>query len=135
MCGAIGTLLSPWERHVYGPYIDAARAQLDETAWEVAWAEGTAMTFEEAIEYALFEESSPSPVSPASEQLSAGAQPPNLTRREREVASLLAEGLTNRQIASEFVISERTVDNHVAKILKKLGLRSRTEVADRMDER
>jgi predicted ATPase/DNA-binding SARP family transcriptional activator/DNA-binding CsgD family transcriptional regulator len=133
LCGAIGTLLSPWERHVYGPYIDTARAQLDESVWEVAWAEGKAMTFEEAIEYALLEESSPNPVSPASKQLSAGAQPPNLTRREREVASLLAEGLTNRQIASELVISERTVDNHVSNIFKKLGLTSREQVAARLN--
>ncbi len=52
-----------------------------------------------------------------------------LTAREREVALLVARGLTNRQIASELSISKRTVDNHVANILKKLGLRSRAQVA------
>lgn len=129
----IGTILSPVEHHVYEPYIDAARTKLDEVEWEAAWAEGKAMTFEEAIEYALFEVRSPNPLSPASEQISASAQPPNLTRREREVASLVAQGLTNRQIAAELVVSERTVDNHVTNIFKKLGLTSREQLAARLN--
>jgi non-specific serine/threonine protein kinase len=53
----------------------------------------------------------------------------NLTRREREVATLVARGLTNRQISTELSISERTAGNHVAKILHKLGLNSRTRIA------
>lgn len=52
-----------------------------------------------------------------------------LTRREKEVATLVARGLTNRQIASELVLSERTVDHHVSNILKKLKLSSRARVA------
>ena len=48
---------------------------------------------------------------------------------EREVANLVARGLTNRQIAKELVLSERTVENHVRNILKKLKLSSRSEVA------
>ena len=52
-----------------------------------------------------------------------------LTRREREVAALLARGLTNRRIAKELVLSERTVENHVRNFLKKLKLSSRSEVA------
>jgi DNA-binding NarL/FixJ family response regulator len=42
---------------------------------------------------------------------------------------LVAEGLTNRQISARLSISERTAGNHVAKILKKLGLRSRVQLA------
>ena len=52
-----------------------------------------------------------------------------LTPREREVAALLARGLTNREIASELVISEGTAANHVERILNKLGLHSRAQVA------
>ncbi len=52
-----------------------------------------------------------------------------LTPREREVLSLLAEGLTNRQIAERLVVSEHTVHRHVTNILRKLGLSSRTAAA------
>lgn len=52
-----------------------------------------------------------------------------LTVREREIAGLVALGLTNRQIADELVISSATVDRHVANILVKLGAHSRTQIA------
>ena len=58
--------------------------------------------------------------------------PASLTRREREVASLVAQGLTNRQIASELVLSEHTVHHHLTRILKKLDLRSREQIASRL---
>ena len=52
-----------------------------------------------------------------------------LTPREREVAVLVAGGLTNRQIAERLVISERTAEHHVQGILNKLGVASRSQVA------
>lgn len=52
-----------------------------------------------------------------------------LTRREREVAELIACGLTNRQIGGRLFIAERTVDTHVGRILDKLGCTSRAQVA------
>ncbi len=52
-----------------------------------------------------------------------------LTRREREVAALIARGLTNRQIGARLFIAERTVDTHVGRILAKLGCASRAQVA------
>ncbi|HLZ95414.1 MAG TPA: alpha/beta fold hydrolase [Candidatus Dormibacteraeota bacterium] len=52
-----------------------------------------------------------------------------LSRREREVARLLADGLSNRDIARRLYLSERTVDNHVHHILDKLGFDSRVQVA------
>ena len=54
---------------------------------------------------------------------------PEVTRREREVLRLLAEGLTNRQIAERLVVSEHTVHRHVTNILRKLELPSRTAAA------
>jgi LuxR family maltose regulon positive regulatory protein len=54
---------------------------------------------------------------------------PPVTRREHEVLALLAEGLTNGQIAERLVVSEHTVHRHVTNILRKLGLPSRTAAA------
>jgi DNA-binding CsgD family transcriptional regulator/tetratricopeptide (TPR) repeat protein len=55
--------------------------------------------------------------------------PAGLTRREREVLALLGEGLTNAEIATRLVISEKTVGHHVSAILGKLGVRSRYDAA------
>ena len=52
-----------------------------------------------------------------------------LTRRELEVAALVAEGLGNRDIALRLFLSKRTVDSHVEHIFGKLGLSSRTQLA------
>jgi non-specific serine/threonine protein kinase len=71
----------------------------------------------------------------APERPSTGARQPGLTRREKEVADLVSQGLTNRQIAGELMVSERTAENHVANILKKLGLHSREQVAASMSDR
>lgn len=59
----------------------------------------------------------------------AGVSAGPLTRREREVAAMVAAGLTNRQIAERLFIAERTAEGHVERIRNKLGVRSRTEVA------
>lgn len=53
----------------------------------------------------------------------------SLTRREREVVELVVQGLSNRQIAEELFIAGKTVENHVGRILVKLDLRSRTQLA------
>ena len=117
------------DRSLYQSRIPAARAQLGEAAFDEAWAEGKAMTPEEAVEYVLTEEDATPPTTSASEE-----PPDELTRREEEVAALVARGLTNRQIARELTLSKRTVDNHVANILKKLNLPSRSGVAARLEE-
>lgn len=62
----------------------------------------------------------------------AAAQPLPLTDREREVAMLASEGLSNREIADRLWISVRTVDGHVSHVYAKLGIRRRDELADRL---
>ncbi|MFJ4108003.1 response regulator [Oerskovia enterophila] len=52
-----------------------------------------------------------------------------LSEQEHNVLTLIAEGMTNRQIASQMVLSEKTVKNYVSSILTKLGLESRTQAA------
>jgi len=51
-----------------------------------------------------------------------------LTEREREVVTLIAQGRTNGEIASQLVLSKRTVEKHIANILSKLGLTSRAQI-------
>ena len=52
-----------------------------------------------------------------------------LAKREAEVAKLIAEGLTNRQVGVRLFISERTVDSHVRSIMNKLGFSNRAQIA------
>ena len=94
------------------------------------------MSMEEAIEYALSEDDSSTIATRTPEHTSSATArtPPALTRREQEVARLVAQGLTNRRIAEELFVSERTVDHHVSNILKKLNLSSREQVASRLHD-
>ena len=89
---------------------------------------------EQAIEFARLQGEQVQPSSPASKRPSSD-EPPNLTRREKEVAVLVTRGLTNRQIAQELVLSEHTVITHVRNILKKLNLSSRTQLTLWVTER
>jgi DNA-binding NarL/FixJ family response regulator len=84
-----------------------------------AWDEGFRMSMDEAVVYAL-EERRP--------ERGLADQPGNLTRREREVTALVADGLTNRDIAGRLHLSERTVETHIAHILAKLALRRRGQL-------
>jgi ATP/maltotriose-dependent transcriptional regulator MalT len=131
---AIGVPPDPPMRTMEEPYLLGARSQLEEGAWTKAWEEGQAMSMDRAIEYTLSDEESKVLISPASKQTSSDQPSAVLTRREREVAALVADGLTNGQIAKELFISERTVDHHVEKILTKLELPSRELVASRLGD-
>jgi non-specific serine/threonine protein kinase len=102
---------------------------LDEAIWEAALAEGKTIGLEDSIEYALTVEKPSPPASSAPKQPSNDQPSAVLTRREREVAALVTQGMSNRQIAQELFLSEHTVKRHISKILRKLGLASRAEVA------
>jgi DNA-binding CsgD family transcriptional regulator len=126
------TGVGPWAalRTLEERYLVGARSRLKEGAWRRAWGDGYAMSMEAAIEYALSEDDSSTIATRTQVQTSsATACTPALTRREREVAELVVRGRTNRQIAEELFVSERTVDHHVSNILKKLELSSREQVA------
>jgi len=98
------------------------RRRLGEVAFGKAFHKGVAMSAGEAVDYVLGQ-SGDRPAAPP-------AKPPAvLSRRESEIASLLAEGLTNREIAAKLFISNRTVETHVTNMLNKLGLSSRTQLA------
>ncbi|HEY4028165.1 MAG TPA: tetratricopeptide repeat protein [Candidatus Dormibacteraeota bacterium] len=67
--------------------------------------------------------------------MSIGGQAVPLSRREREIAALVAEGLTDREIGRRLFISTRTVEGHVQQIRNKLGLDNRTQIASWMTSR
>ncbi|GAB3761027.1 non-specific serine/threonine protein kinase [Nocardioides ginsengisegetis] len=96
---------------------------IGEERFEAAFRRGMDMPPGEAVAYALGE---PAPV-PAVARRSQSESP--LTPREREVAGLVAQGASNRDIAARLVISERTAETHVDHILRKLGFNRRTQVA------
>jgi DNA-binding NarL/FixJ family response regulator len=98
------------------------RDALGDAAFEQALHDGQALSYEDAISYALDEPRQPSPVRRQDE-------PTLLTRREQQVADLLALGLSNKDIAGTLVISQRTAETHVEHILTKLGFASRAQVA------
>ena len=118
----LGTPIRPVERERYERFVALSRRGLGTRAWKSAWEAGRAMPLQTAAEYALSTEPAPDAPGP-------------LTRRELEVAGLVAEGLTNRRISTTLSISERTVATHVGRILKKLRLRSRAQLATWTTER
>ena len=118
-----GTLL-PMYRADHDRCQAGASSRLGERAYRAAFGRGSGMTKDEAAEYALGPEQAPaSPPRAASKPVSP------LTRRERDVARLVAEGAGNREIGSRLFISERTVETHVTNMLNKLGLSSRMQLA------
>jgi predicted ATPase/DNA-binding CsgD family transcriptional regulator len=99
--------------------VRATQAALDAAGYTAAFDEGAHFTLDEAIGYALGERRTPQPV----------AARTGLTRREEEIAGLVAEGLTNREIAGRLVISQRTAESHIEHILSKLGFATRAQIA------
>ncbi|MCG3751984.1 LuxR C-terminal-related transcriptional regulator [Amycolatopsis sp. Poz14] len=103
-------------------FLRMAREQLGENEFQAAYDRGRAMPPDAVFALALGEQP------PASQ--TGRKQPSVLTKREREVAGLVADGLTNRDIAARLVLSPRTVDGHVEKALTKLGFTTRTQIAN-----
>ena len=102
-----------------------ARERLGESTFGRAFARGVDMSPEEAVDYALGR----APARPAPVPVAAAHVSTPLSRRELEIAHLIAEGLTNKEVASKLFISNRTVETHVTNMLNKLGLSSRTQLA------
>lgn len=99
------------------------RERLHWTGFATAWAEGLRLTPCAAVAEAL----AAAVPAPHAERESPAAQP--LTPRQVQVAMLVSEGLTNRQIAGQLGISEWTVVNHVRQVMRRLNCTSRVQVA------
>jgi predicted ATPase/DNA-binding CsgD family transcriptional regulator len=111
-----------WEKRI--------RAALGETAYQVALHRGAHLSIEDIISYAVGEETTPTCAPKAV------TDKPHtvLTRREMEIADLVAQSLSNKQIAAKLVISQRTAEGHVERILQKLGFSSRVQIVTWLHE-
>ncbi|MBL1078462.1 LuxR family transcriptional regulator [Nocardia sp. 2] len=110
------------------------RDALGEEAFRTAFGAGANLPLEEAIDYALGRSTAPpapapAPAAPKPLPRKASGELSVLTRREKDVARLVAAGHSNKRIAADLVISVRTAETHVEHILTKLGFTSRTQVA------
>jgi len=123
-----GERLTPVRQAMVSEWLVPLRQGLGEAEFRSAWDSGRAMPLEQAVELALAVTKTPS--TPLDEQPDGSRQRITaLSPRERQVAALLADGLTNRQIAERLVVTERTVAAHIEHILDKLGFASRHQVA------
>ncbi len=115
--------------------MNTLRGRLGDRSFDTAFRRGTELSTTEAVAMAL---EPPAPAgAPAPRPAPADVRHTpearlaelGLTRREREVITLIAQGLSNREIAARLVVAQRTAEGHVENILSKLGFTSRAQVA------
>lgn len=130
----IGVPCPPFQQRRLDEFWSQAHAQLEKGPGSDAWRSGRAAEIDPLLaEVASQVERSLDPTSqqatgaPLTKSPRSAHQP--LSPREREVASLVAEGLSNREIARVLRLSKRTVDSHVEHIRRKLQATSRTQIA------
>ena len=111
-----------WSREIRDAVRDAAGSKEFDARRSI----GARMTPEPMLAYALAEPGPPGGTEEGPE--TDGSSVPPLTRRQREVAGLVAAGLSNREIAERLVVSVRTAEAHVESILSKIGFSSRTQI-------
>jgi predicted ATPase/DNA-binding CsgD family transcriptional regulator/uncharacterized protein HemY len=111
--------VAPWHSALHEADTDLIRRSLPAREVASAFAEGEALSLEEAVTEA----------SKGPRQTRAANGWPSLTKREQQVVRLVADGLTNPEIAERLVISLTTVKTHVSHIFSKLGMRGRRELA------
>jgi DNA-binding CsgD family transcriptional regulator len=119
----IAAPVSPFTRSLVENAQAQAKAGLGEDRYTQFFEAGAHLDREGAVALALGEKTTPA----TSQTIDKSADP--LGKREREVAQLIAEGLSNKEIATRLFLSERTVETHVYNILNKLGFKSRVNIA------
>jgi DNA-binding CsgD family transcriptional regulator/tetratricopeptide (TPR) repeat protein len=119
----LGSVIDHADQPEYQRIVSGLRFALGEDTFAALWAEGAAMQLEQVIDLAL-SEPEPSPVAPTEKERFGG-----LTAREREVATLIAQGKSNREIADAMTVGVKTIETYVTRILNKLGFDSRVQIA------
>jgi len=128
---ALGCRPAPAARATYERAVALACAQLGDEAFSAAWAAGAALSLDQAIAFALepvAEVPTPGPALAATPKpaIAAAEYPAGLTAREVEVLRLVAQGLTDAQVAERLVVSVHTIHAHLRSIYGKLEVTSRT---------
>ena len=105
-----------------------ARSQVDDTSFAAAWAEGRAMTLEQAIAEALTAvgDDTAQAATPPDAGLARARQAAHLTAREVDVLRVVAEGATDQDVAARLGLRRRTVTSYLTSIYAKLDVRTRT---------
>jgi len=125
--GSVRGVVSPvWVAVVEQFVLAPARDAIGEPAATAAWLSGAHMPIELAIGYALKQTAGVLAESAAGLEK---VDPLRLSKREQAVAALVAQGLTNREIAAGLFISKRTVETHIQHIFNKLAVSSRASIA------
>ncbi|MCW5852669.1 MAG: tetratricopeptide repeat protein, partial [Anaerolineae bacterium] len=124
-----GIEMPPFDRVAYDHDLALAHALLDMPSFKRAWAEGEALDLDAAIALALSSNPEPTLPTPPLPTTHPPADWGGLTPREREVAALVAQGLSNRAIAERLVIGVRAVEANITRILTRLGFTSRAQIA------
>ncbi len=119
---ATGSEMDPADRPSYEAFLTSVQRRLSDTAFVVAWEAGRAMPPDQVVALGL----SGADVCTQPQSNNSGL---SLSARETEVLELVADGLSDRQIADLLNVSPRTVNTHVTHILNKLGVMSRTAAA------
>ncbi len=114
--------------------VKAARAALGERRYAAAYAHGTTLGLDAVVRDAASEAAGQRGGDAGGAAAAAGAVVSVLTRREREIAELVASGLSNREVATRLFISKRTVDAHVEHIFGKLEISSRVQLTVLLQE-
>ncbi|MEV4162064.1 ATP-binding protein [Nonomuraea dietziae] len=108
--------------HYHHECVQHTRHALGDSAFDLAFKRGARLTYDQALAYALGEDKHV-------DEQPFETKGPQLTPRETEIAALVAQGMSNREIAASLVISQRTAEGHIEHILSKLGYHSRAQIA------
>jgi DNA-binding CsgD family transcriptional regulator/tetratricopeptide (TPR) repeat protein len=120
----VGSVIDPADQPEYTRIISALQSALGLDAFTALWAQGKKMPLENVIDLAVSEPPATTEALRIEKDKFGG-----LTAREREVAVLIAQGKSNREIAVAMTVGVKTIETYVTRILNKLGFDSRVQIA------